>query len=54
MALSAFDADSQDVPLGTPGPGWSAHAIEQSGANRLIRPDMRYTGPTERELPVSS
>jgi citrate synthase len=33
--------------------GWTAHAIEQSGANRLIRPDMRYTGPADRDLPAS-
>ncbi len=32
--------------------GWTAHAIEQVGANKLIRPDMRYTGPAERELPA--
>ncbi len=32
--------------------GWTAHALEQAGANRLIRPDMRYTGPQERDLPV--
>src|SRR5262249_6430180 len=32
--------------------GWTAHAIEQAAANRLIRPDMRYTGPGERELPA--
>jgi citrate synthase len=32
--------------------GWTAHAIEQSGANRLIRPDMRYTGPMDRDLPA--
>ncbi len=31
--------------------GWTAHAIEQAGANRLIRPEMRYTGPQERPLP---
>jgi citrate synthase len=31
--------------------GWTAHAIEQGGANRLIRPDMRYTGESERQLP---
>jgi citrate synthase len=31
--------------------GWTAHVIEQSGDNRLIRPDARYTGPTERDLP---
>ena len=32
--------------------GWTAHAIEQAGANRLIRPDMRYTGPADRDLPT--
>jgi citrate synthase len=32
--------------------GWTAHAIEQVTANKLIRPDMRYTGPAERALPV--
>jgi citrate synthase len=32
--------------------GWTAHAIEQVSANKLIRPDMRYTGPQERELPA--
>ena len=32
--------------------GWTAHAIEQVEANKLIRPDMRYTGPAERDLPV--
>jgi citrate synthase len=32
--------------------GWTAHAIEQSGANKLIRPDMRYTGPAQRDLPA--
>jgi citrate synthase len=32
--------------------GWTAHAIEQSGANRLIRPDMRYIGPQQRALPA--
>lgn len=31
--------------------GWTAHAIEQGGANRLIRPDVRYIGPEERPLP---
>ncbi|HEY0444232.1 MAG TPA: citrate/2-methylcitrate synthase, partial [Candidatus Limnocylindrales bacterium] len=31
--------------------GWTAHAIEQSKADKLIRPDMRYTGPAERPLP---
>ena len=32
--------------------GWTAHAIEQSGANKLIRPDMRYTGSLDRDLPA--
>ncbi len=32
--------------------GWTAHVIEQSSDNRLIRPDARYTGPTERDLPA--
>ena len=32
--------------------GWTAHVIEQSSANKLIRPDMRYTGPAERDLPA--
>jgi citrate synthase len=32
--------------------GWTAHALEQAGANRLIRPDVRYVGPAERDLPV--
>ena len=32
--------------------GWTAHVLEQAAANRLIRPDMRYTGPAARDLPV--
>ena len=31
--------------------GWTAHVIEQAKADKLIRPDMRYTGPQERPLP---
>ncbi len=31
--------------------GWTAHALEQAKADKLIRPDMRYTGPQERDLP---
>ena len=33
--------------------GWTAHAIEQAGANRLIRPDVKYVGEPERHLPAS-
>ncbi len=33
--------------------GWTAHVLEQAGANRLIRPDVRYVGPAERPLPVT-
>jgi citrate synthase len=31
--------------------GWTAHALEQAANNRLIRPDVRYVGPAERDLP---
>jgi len=31
--------------------GWTAHVLEQAGANRLIRPDVNYIGPGERDLP---
>ena len=30
--------------------GWTAHILEQTGDNRLIRPESRYTGPAERHL----
>ena len=33
--------------------GWTAHVIEQSAADKLIRPDVRYTGPADRTLPAS-
>jgi citrate synthase len=32
--------------------GWTAHCLEQAGANVLIRPDVRYVGPAERHLPA--
>ncbi len=32
--------------------GWTAHAIEQAADNRLIRPDAKYIGPAERDLPA--
>jgi citrate synthase len=31
--------------------GWVAHALEQAADNRLIRPDVRYTGSAPRRLP---
>jgi 2-methylcitrate synthase len=33
--------------------GWSAHIIEQTGANSLIRPLSIYNGPAERHLPAN-
>lgn len=34
--------------------GWAAHALEQTEHNRLIRPDVRYTGTTGRRWPERS
>jgi citrate synthase len=31
--------------------GWTAHVLEQASANRLIRPDARFIGIEERDLP---
>jgi citrate synthase len=31
--------------------GWTAHVLEQQGANSLIRPLSAYVGPEERAVP---
>jgi citrate synthase len=30
--------------------GWTAHILEQASVDKIIRPDVRYTGPAERHL----
>ena len=30
--------------------GWTAHVLEQTSNNRLIRPDADYTGPNEQKF----
>jgi citrate synthase len=32
--------------------GWTAHVMEQAGANALIRPLSEYVGPDERHIAV--
>ena len=55
-----YHAMGLEIPLYTPifvmsrVAGWSAHIIEQSQHNRLIRPRSRYTGPSHRTVrPIS-
>jgi citrate synthase len=51
-----YHALGLEVPLFTPifvmarVAGWSAHVMEQSEHNRLIRPRARYTGPAVRSV----
>ena len=55
-----YHALGLEIPLYTPIfvmsriTGWSAHVIEQSEHNRLIRPRSRYTGPSHRTVPATS
>jgi citrate synthase len=34
--------------------GWTAHIMEQTASNALIRPLSEYVGPPQRELPVAN
>jgi 2-methylcitrate synthase/citrate synthase II len=51
-----YHALGLEIPLYTPifvmarVTGWSAHVIEQSEHNRLMRPKARYTGPEVRKV----
>jgi 2-methylcitrate synthase/citrate synthase II len=51
-----YHALGLEIPLYTPifvmsrVAGWSAHVIEQSEHNRIIRPRSRYTGPAARAV----
>jgi citrate synthase len=45
-----------DIPIFTPIfvvsriTGWTAHVIEQLGANKLVRPLSNYVGAAQREV----
>ncbi len=53
----AYSIMGFDIPLFTPLfvmariTGWTAHIMEQTAANALIRPLSQYTGPERREVP---
>lgn len=53
----AYNLLGFDTPIFTPlfvaarVTGWTAHVIEQQGANALIRPLSLYNGPDQREVP---
>jgi 2-methylcitrate synthase len=41
--------DFRDEPI----TGWTAHIMEQTASNALIRPLSEYVGPPQRELAVA-